>query len=77
MAGDHLGGLGRTVTVQIGAAESGSANFHDGFARSGMGVWKLADFSFSITFKHDTTHRLSPYFIPIPHRLEEIDTPAP
>src|SRR5215510_11715071 len=60
MAGDHLGWLGSTVAVQVGATESRGTNFHHRFTRASMGVRKFTELSFSVPFKHHATHTCSP-----------------
>jgi hypothetical protein len=60
MAGNHLGGLGSTVAVQVSTAEPRGTNLHHRFPRASMGVWKVTDLSFSIACKYHATHMLSP-----------------
>src|SRR5215813_1696667 len=60
MASDHLGWLGSTVAVQVGATESRGTNLHYRFTRASMGVRKFTDLRFSVPFKHHATHTCSP-----------------
>ena len=56
MASDHLGWLGSTVAVQVGATESRGTNLHHRFTRASMGVRKFTDLSFAVPL--NTTPRI-------------------
>ena len=56
VAGDHVGGLGVAVTVQVGAAQSGGHYPQDGLSRSGVGVGKLLYFRFAVALEGYSSH---------------------